>query len=389
MDRAWKIRPVVNVLQRTFARGYKPPPIISFDEATLPSRSRYNPTRQFNKDKPHRWGTKYTVEQRPTCRHLFQNTTIVVKRLHYATCMRYCHLIHPWRLVVTDRFYTSVKLALELLHRRMYLTGTIQTDRSRYAQGVVTSKKYKTVNKRKMVVPPQRTIKLAENKDSPRSRQQCGWTETRFTCFQVEAVGRKSKSVSGACIYLFYSPLILSVNAERRINGEVRFLPAPSLVGDYHRSMGGVDVHDQLRMQRYSVQLAYKSRKYYKTLFLGLLDMAIVNAFIVHRHYKNVNNKRPPKHFQFLEELHVQLLAVDSSETFAAIEAATTARERTAPSPSRTKDTQSCAAMATVYVGHRLEENPDTVEGAQGVKKRHRSCKVCALHKSKPRKFTK
>ncbi|KAE8894195.1 hypothetical protein PF003_g21703 [Phytophthora fragariae] len=47
---------------------------------------------------------------------------------------------------------------------------------------------------------------------------------------------------------------------------------APELVRDYHRSMGGVDVHDQLRMQRYSVQLCYKMRKYYKTLFLGLLD---------------------------------------------------------------------------------------------------------------------
>ncbi|KAE8889928.1 hypothetical protein PF005_g1324 [Phytophthora fragariae] len=37
------------------------PPVISFDEATLSSRSRYNPTRQFNKDKPHKWGTKVFV----------------------------------------------------------------------------------------------------------------------------------------------------------------------------------------------------------------------------------------------------------------------------------------------------------------------------------------
>jgi hypothetical protein len=61
LDRAWKIRPVVDVLQRTFARGYRAPPVISFDEATLPSRSRYNPTRQFNKDKPHKSGTKVFV----------------------------------------------------------------------------------------------------------------------------------------------------------------------------------------------------------------------------------------------------------------------------------------------------------------------------------------
>lgn len=52
--------------------------------------------------------------------------------------------------------------------------------------------------------------------------------------------------------------------------------------------MGGVDVHDQLRLQRYNVQLIYKTRKYYKTLFLRLFDMALVNAFIVFRHHKRV-----------------------------------------------------------------------------------------------------
>ncbi|OWZ20248.1 hypothetical protein PHMEG_0005367 [Phytophthora megakarya] len=54
-NRAGKIRPVVNVLQRTFARGYPAPAIISFDEAALPSRSRYNPMRQFNKVTPRHW----------------------------------------------------------------------------------------------------------------------------------------------------------------------------------------------------------------------------------------------------------------------------------------------------------------------------------------------
>ncbi|OWZ06158.1 LOW QUALITY PROTEIN: hypothetical protein PHMEG_00021625 [Phytophthora megakarya] len=193
----WKICPVVDVLQRTFARGYKPPPIISFDEDTLPSRSRYNPTRQFNKISPttgaRRYSLlfyeecrsgklwlanlfglsgyvgllKYNVEQRPTCRYLFQKTTILATVLRNMNALLPPNPKSPRRLVVTDQFYTSVKLALELLHRRMYLTGRIQTDRSGYAQGVVTSKKYKIVNKRKVMVPPQGTIKAAENKRFP------------------------------------------------------------------------------------------------------------------------------------------------------------------------------------------------------------------------------
>ncbi|GMF29580.1 unnamed protein product [Phytophthora fragariaefolia] len=106
----------------------------------------------------------------------------------------------------------------------------------------------------------------------------------------------------------------------RRINGEMQPLPNSELVLDYHRWMGGVDIHDQLRMQRYSVQLSYKSRKYYRTLFLGLFDMALVNAFIVFRYHKKVNNLRPAKHFAFFEELMEQLIAVDSPQALTAIE---------------------------------------------------------------------
>ncbi|KAE9268824.1 hypothetical protein PF001_g29497, partial [Phytophthora fragariae] len=51
------------------------------------------------------------------------------------------------------------------------------------------------------------------------------------------------------------------------------------------------------------------------------------------------------------------------------------------------------ASAATTPVrrddGHRLEENPDTVDSDQGLKRRQRSCKVCALYMMQPRKYTK
>jgi hypothetical protein len=57
-DRAWKVGPVVDTMQRTFLAGYNVPPVLAFDEAVIPSRSRFNVMRQFRKDKPHKWGTK-------------------------------------------------------------------------------------------------------------------------------------------------------------------------------------------------------------------------------------------------------------------------------------------------------------------------------------------
>ncbi|RAW36251.1 hypothetical protein PC110_g7472 [Phytophthora cactorum] len=203
------------------------------------------------------------------------------------------------------------------------------------------------------MVPPQGTIKLAQNKLFPQTTAAM-WMDRNPVHFL---------SSGGSC-----QPGIVM----RHIHGEMKPLPAPEL--------------------RYSVQLGYKSRKYYRTLFLGLLDMALVNAFIVHRHNRQVNGQCPPRHFVFFEELMEQLLAVDSAEAFAEIEEATCARERTAPSPARTGPTtpqESTAAGAFADVDHRLEENPDIVEGEQGVKQRHRSCKVCAVYNVKPRKYTK
>ncbi|OWZ16738.1 hypothetical protein PHMEG_0009414 [Phytophthora megakarya] len=53
--------------------------------------------------------------------------------------------------------------------------------------------------------------------------------------------------------------------------------------------MGGVDVHDQLRLQRYSIQLQTWCKKYYKSNFLGLVDVAIVNAYIIFKEAQEGN----------------------------------------------------------------------------------------------------
>ncbi|EEY57101.1 uncharacterized protein PITG_20959 [Phytophthora infestans T30-4] len=47
------------------------------------------------------------------------------------------------------------------------------------------------------------------------------------------------------------------------------------MIRDYHRWMGGVDIHDQLRLQRYSLQQQTKCKTYYKAILLGLVDIAL------------------------------------------------------------------------------------------------------------------
>ena len=55
------------------------------------------------------------------------------------------------------------------------------------------------------------------------------------------------------------------------------------LVVDFTKCMGGVDCHDQLRLHRYSVQKSMRLAKYYKSLFLGIVDMALINGYIIHK----------------------------------------------------------------------------------------------------------
>ncbi|KAE9024094.1 hypothetical protein PR001_g12760 [Phytophthora rubi] len=58
-DRAFKIHPVIQALQKTFFRGYRLGARISIDEGMVPMRHRRNPMRQFMAMKSNKWGTKF------------------------------------------------------------------------------------------------------------------------------------------------------------------------------------------------------------------------------------------------------------------------------------------------------------------------------------------
>ncbi|DAZ95001.1 TPA: hypothetical protein N0F65_000633, partial [Lagenidium giganteum] len=117
-DSRAQIRSVVECLQATFRRGYSTPPVLSFDEGVLPSRSRYNPTRQYLKTKPHKWGTKlfttccastsYCLSTRAKTRKRHTGAAAVIGNLT---------AVIP---KVNDNWH--------LLHRHVYTAGTVMTN---------------------------------------------------------------------------------------------------------------------------------------------------------------------------------------------------------------------------------------------------------------------
>ncbi|POM71657.1 Hypothetical protein PHPALM_11741 [Phytophthora palmivora] len=92
-----------------------------------------------------------------------------------------------------------------------------------------------------------------------------------------------------------------------RLTGEQAEVACPRVLKDYQTLMGGVDIHGQFRLQRYSLQLAIKYKKYYKSLFLGLIDLALINAYIVHNAGRASDGMRKLGHVKFMKQLHLEL----------------------------------------------------------------------------------
>lgn len=189
-----------------------------------------------------------------------------------------------------DRFYTFIPLFLELLARKLYAVGTIITNRIGFPAALKESRK-----KRPKKI--QRGLYCVVKSNDVPEMLACCWWDNKPVHFLATGSSMQHLTI------------------ERRTRQTKEKVPCPKLVVDYQTNMGGVDVFDQLRLQRYSVQLAHRFQKYYKSLALGLFDCALVNAFIVYReHHKKLQTKSID-HGEFMMALQRHLIGL-TKETF-------------------------------------------------------------------------
>uniref|UniRef100_H3GSL0 PiggyBac transposable element-derived protein domain-containing protein n=1 Tax=Phytophthora ramorum TaxID=164328 RepID=H3GSL0_PHYRM len=225
---------------------------------------------------------------------------------------------HQWHVVVVDRFYSSVLLCVELLAMNVYVVGTVMSNR------LCLDPALKEGRATRPASIPRGTFKFA-----------------------------RSVAIPSTVMFHWWDP-----------------------VTDYQRWMGGVDVHDQLRLQKYSLQTSTKFLKYYKSLFFGFVDIALVNAFLSHKEAAVMGCKPAMKRgawFGVLQNQLLQLKAEDFAGVVATPLSGSQKRQRT-----------------HIRVTHQLEQRNDwvTVGGVQ--KRRHgRSfsitffCERCSLDDAK------
>ncbi|GMF56405.1 unnamed protein product [Phytophthora fragariaefolia] len=178
---------------------------------------------------------------------------------------------------VTDRFYTSIQSALQLLERNVYSVGTIQTNKKGFPPALVQEKSKRPKN------IPRGTTKIVVAKSVPQMSAMV-WFDNTI----VSATPPYPRSIGN-------DPVPVSNEGVPPLDG-------------------GVDVHDQLRLQRYSLQMSLRFCKYYKSLVLGLIDIAIVNSFIVYREACKMRGEPPADHADCIRQLHAQLLAIGPTE---------------------------------------------------------------------------
>ncbi|DAZ96810.1 TPA: hypothetical protein N0F65_007071 [Lagenidium giganteum] len=246
----------------------------------IPNRSRYNPMKVYMKDKPNKWGTNcyttccaqtaYCASSKPDQPQAHAGPTAVVRNVSKVLSGQPMK-----RLVVTDNFYSSVALSIKLLNMGLYHVGIVRVNRLGWCKEVSYTQKTRPRN----VV--RGSYRIARNIQHP-ELVALSWMDSRPVNFLATGCSTKLTQVR-----------------RRERDGSRTDVPCPQLVVQYHRGIGGVDVHDQLRLQRYSVQL---------------VDMALVNGYIVHKLVVQDNGGDPPTHAAYMRSLHADLLGLDAND---------------------------------------------------------------------------
>ena len=181
-----------------------------------------------------------------------------------------------------DNFFSSVRIAEELLKRNTYCCGTARPNRKKWPKDQLNPTALNKVLKR----GEHRSVLVSSG--------------------QVECLVWKDNKVV-SLINTVTEPEQLTTVNRRNKDGTRKQITCPQSVKEYNANMGGVDLADA-RRKMYSC--SRRSKKWWHRLFYFLVDISMVNAYILHQ-----NNTHSPKMKMkdFILELATELLTAYSS----------------------------------------------------------------------------
>ncbi|XP_030607770.1 piggyBac transposable element-derived protein 4-like [Archocentrus centrarchus] len=291
-DRLGKIKPLYMEMREACRRNYHPRQHIAIDERMIASQPRVT-FKQYKKGNPVRWGCKLFVLVDSSSGYIWdffiydgKTDGSSGKGLGYDAVTKLINtsLLGSGYKLFVDNFYTSPTLFQDLMQQKIWACGTIRTNRIGYP---------KTKDNALAPTSPRGTIRWLRTGSllfiQWRDTQDVFLCSTIHTAHSSDTVTRKVKDSNG-----------------RRTKKDVSVSPA---IREYNQCMGGVDVSDALIG---CYQVPHKTRKWYKTFFYHFLDIAIVNAFLLHKELYTAKGQVPMCQKAFRETLAEQLMQLDS-----------------------------------------------------------------------------
>ncbi|MEL7520969.1 MAG: hypothetical protein AAGJ80_04955, partial [Cyanobacteria bacterium J06553_1] len=253
-DRLRKLRPVVDVLAKTFKTVYVPEKEVTVDESLFRYRGRFHAI-QFNPSKRARFGLKayklcqscgpaagYTCAMR-----MYMGADRSEMPASYqavVNLMGDAGLFDKGYQLFTDNWYSSPTLFHYLHNRKTNAVGTVRTTRKFMPTDLQVRKKGDM-----------------DYRSSTTGQLGLAWHDRKIV-YMLSTMHRGPETVT----------LPPNHRGERRLK--------PLVVVEYNDGMKGVDLSDQ-RATSYATPR--KARKWYHNLFFHLVDTVVVNAYLVHR----------------------------------------------------------------------------------------------------------
>ena len=253
-DKLYKVRLILDRVQESFPMHFIPNQHISINEQMIGTKARIS-FLQYLPKKPKKWGVKLWVLADSSTGYVpaFSVYTRasndgVTHGLAYHVVMDLMEqYLNQGYKVYVDNFYTSLWLFISLYEQGTLACGTVRTNRKGLPKAAITKK----LDRGDAVFKIEKHTGLIF----------VHWKDKRDVF----------------CLSSFHDNTMEDFTTKRTDVSEVR---RPVLIGDYNKNMGGVDQMDQMLVY---YALGRKSIKWYKRIFWRIIEIALVNSFILHR----------------------------------------------------------------------------------------------------------